>query len=62
MNRYNIQYNVGKAKYLVNYHHTNKKHADGSDFYDIAIFTNKVKLNAFVKSLAQKGYSNDQAN
>ena len=62
MKRFNIQHNVGKVKYLVNYHDGIKKHKDGSNFYDIATFTNKVKLNAFVKSLAQKGYSNDQTN
>ena len=44
MKKYNIQYNIGKAKYVVNYHDGVKKHKDGSSFYDITIFKNKVKL------------------
>lgn len=56
MKRYNIMYNVGKAKYVVNYHNGVSKHNDGSDFFDIATFTNKIKLNTFVTSLECKGY------
>ncbi len=55
--RFNIQYNIGKAKYVVNYHDGHKTHADGSAFFDIAIFRNKRKLNAFVADLRRKGYS-----
>ena len=47
---YNIMYNVGRAKYLVNYY-TGKKHKDGSKFFDIKIFKNKKKMNMFIKSL-----------
>jgi len=49
-------YGIGKAKYVVNFHDGIKKHNDGSDFFDIAIFKNKKKLNAFVAELKNKGY------
>jgi len=45
------QSNIGKAKYVVSYHHSNRKHPDGSLFYDIATFKNKQKKNAFIKQL-----------
>lgn len=54
--RFNIQHNVGKAKYVVNHHDGKKTHGDGSAFFDVAIFSNKRKLNAFVKDLRSKGY------
>lgn len=54
--KFYIQQNVGTAKYLVNYYNGVKKHEDGSDFYDIAIFSNKKKLDDFVKELKSKGY------
>ena len=57
MKRYNIQYNVGKCRYLVSYHDGVKKYKDGSDFFDIAPFTNIKKLNTFTKDLEHKGYT-----
>ena len=53
---YNIQYNIGHAKYVVNFHDGKKTHNDGSKFFDIEIFKNKVKLEKFEKELASKGY------
>jgi hypothetical protein len=52
-------YGIGKAKYVVNYHDGVQKHNDGSDFYGIAIFKNKVRLGAFVRSLKDNGYSEE---
>ena len=46
----NISHNIGHAKYVVNYY-DGKKHKDGSKFFDIAIFSNKKKMNKFIKSL-----------
>ena len=57
MKNYYIQYGVGKAKYLVNYHDGIKKHIDQSDFYDIKIFKNKKELNRFVDNLNNNGYT-----
>ncbi len=56
MKRYNIKFNVGKCKYLVSYHNGVSLHKDGSDFFDIATFTNKKLFTAFVKSLEGEGY------
>lgn len=54
--RYNTMSNVGHAKYVVNYHNGIKKHSDGSDFFDIAIFKNKKKLQNFLDELSRDGY------
>jgi len=54
--RFNTMSNIGRAKYLVNYHDGIKKHNDGSDFFDIEIFKNKKKLNAFIVGLVNNGY------
>lgn len=48
--------NVGKCKYVVNFHDGEKKHSDGSDFYDLCTFTNERKKQAFVKALLAAGY------
>jgi hypothetical protein len=56
MKRYNILKQVGKAKYVVSYHDGIKKHSDGSDFYDIAIFKSIKKMNPFILDLYNKGY------
>ena len=59
---YNIQNNIGKAKYVVNYYR-GKKHKDGSKFWDIAIFKSKHKMNQFIKTLKEpKRISNRRKN
>ena len=58
MKRFNVKFGVGKAKYVVSYHNGKKKHNDKSDFFDIACFKNKVKLNAFTNELLKQGYIN----
>jgi hypothetical protein len=52
---YNVMYNIGKAKYLVNYY-SGKKYKDGSKFYDIKILRNKKELAEFEKELKEKGF------
>lgn len=54
--KYNITYGVGEAKYVVSYYDGVKKHNDGSDFYDVAIFKNKKDLESFEQDLLKKGY------
>lgn len=54
---YDEMMNVGKSNYVVNFHDGEKKHKDGSPFFDIAIFKNKVEKDKFVKDLESKGYS-----
>lgn len=56
MKRFTLKHNVCKVKYLVSYHNGEKKHKDGSDFFDIACFKNKVKLNTFTNDLLKQGY------
>lgn len=55
--RFNIMFNVGRAKYVVNFHNGVSTHKDGSDFFGIATFSNKVKFNAFQKELLGEGYT-----
>ncbi len=56
MKKYDVQFNVGRCKYLVNYHNGISKHNDGSEFFDIATFTNKKKFEVFIESLECNGY------
>ena len=53
---YYIQYNVGKVKYLVNFHDGVKTHKDGSAFYDVHCTNNKKDFQKFVKRLESLGY------
>jgi len=48
--------NIGKSKYVINFHDGVKTHKDGSEFYDIAIFSNKLKYNSFKNDLIKQGY------
>ena len=57
MKTYNIMLNIGHAKYVVNYHDGIKKHKDQSDFFDIAIFSNKKKMENFTDELKCAGYN-----
>jgi len=50
------QHNIGKVKYVVSYHDGKQTHKDGSKFYGIATFKNKVKLAKFKRELLEKGY------
>lgn len=56
MKRFRTQFNVGKVKYLVSYHDGQKTHNDGSDFFDIACFSNKRKMEVFITGLLASGY------
>lgn len=53
---FNTMYGVGSSKYVVNYHDGVKTHKDGSEFFDIATFKNKVDFNKFVNKLKKDGY------
>ena len=57
MKTFKVQHNIGKAKYVISYHDGIKSHPDGSPFFDIAIFKNKIKLNKFTKNLIENGYT-----
>ena len=53
---YYLQRNIGKAKYVVNFHDGVSTHKDGSAFYDIRIFRNNHDTELFMKELSNKGY------
>ncbi len=57
--KYNVQYGVGKSKYVVNFQEGVKKHKDGSNFYDIQTFRNKKKMELFTKKLSKEGYTKE---
>lgn len=57
MKRFQVQYNIGKAKYVVSFHDGVKKHQDNSDFFDLRIFRNKKDLKTFTDGLRRDGYA-----
>ena len=57
MKTYRQTDNIGLAKYTISFHDGEKTHADGSKFFDIRIFKNKVRLAAFIKALVEQGYT-----
>jgi hypothetical protein len=57
MKTFYTQDNIGRAKYTVSYHDGESKYKDGSKFFDMAIFKNKKKRDAFVLGLVSKGYT-----
>lgn len=57
MKLYKERNNIGSAKYVVSFHDGIKLHTDGSKFYDIRIFKNKIKKNTFIKELVKDGYT-----
>jgi len=44
MKEFNIRSNIGKAKYVVNYHDGIKKHKDGSQVYELYPVKNKKAM------------------
>jgi len=48
MSKCYLQENIGRSRYVVNYHDGEKMHKDGSPFYDIKIFRNRKKARAFM--------------
>ena len=56
MKLFNEMYNVGRAKYVINFHDGTKKHPDGSNFYDMEIFKSQKAQLAFTKNLISSGY------
>ena len=53
---------IGKAKYSISSHDGVKKHKDGSDFWDIEIFKNKVDLEKGIKNYSSKGFVKEAVN
>jgi len=57
MKEFNLMYNVGRAKYVINYHNGKRFHIDGSRFFDILLFRNKRKFDNAIKTLLADGYA-----
>jgi hypothetical protein len=53
---------IGSSKYSISSHDGVKKHKDGSDFYDIQIFKNKVDLEKGIKDYKSKGFVEESVN
>lgn len=58
---YYTQHNVGKCKYVVNSHDGVKIHGDGSPFFDVRIFSNKLRRDHFIRQLQHQGYKDRDA-
>ena len=54
---FNIRENIGKCRYVVNFHDGVKTHRDGSLFFDVQIASNKRTLKQVVKALKADGYA-----
>ena len=53
---------IGKVKYSISSHDGVKKHKDGSDFFDIETFKNKVDLEKAIKNYTSKGFQMESVN
>lgn len=53
---------IGSTKYSISYHDGNKKHKDGSDFYDIETFKNKLDLEKAIKKYTSDGFVKESVN
>ena len=56
MKTYNTMQNIGRAKYVINFHNGVKQHEDGSRFFDIHIFKNKKLFTKAINKLKKEGY------
>lgn len=56
MKVYYVQDNIGRVKYVVNFHDGVQTHKDGSPFFGIQTFKNKKKRDTFIKKLITEGY------
>jgi len=51
-----LQYNIGKVKYVINYHDGVSKYPDGSKFFGVYTFSNKKKFEQKQDELLTQGY------
>ena len=56
MKYFNRQLGIGRAKYVINFHDGEKKHKDGSNFFDIVIFSNKKDFFKRINQLKKDNY------
>jgi len=53
---------IGKAKYSISFHDGKSKNKDGSDFWGIETFKNKVDLEKGIKNYKSKGFVQESVN
>ena len=53
---------IGSSKYSISSHNGSSTHNDGSDFWDIKIFKNKVDLEKGIKDYKSKGFVEESVN
>jgi hypothetical protein len=56
MRTFYVMNNVGRSRYVVNFHDGMKSHDDGSPFFDIKICKSRKALTEFVNHLLYCGY------
>jgi len=59
---FSVNPGIGKVKYSISSHDGVKKHKDGSDFFDIETFKNKVDLEKAIKNYTSKGFKMESVN
>ena len=57
MKIYYTMVNVGRVKYVINFHNGLKTHNDGSRFFDVATFKNKKEFLKYESELIKQGYT-----
>lgn len=59
MKVYSKHSGIGRSKYVVMYHNGEKRHEDGSAFYDLRVFKSQEKCGEFCRELNRKGYTEE---
>jgi len=59
---FSVNPGIGKVKYSISSHDGVKKHKDGSDFFDIETFKNKVDLEKAIKNYTSQGFKMESVN
>ena len=54
---YSVQSNIGEARHVVNFYDGIKKHSDGSNFWDVRIFSNMRARDKFIAQLKAQGFT-----
>lgn len=56
MKKFNLMYNIGRCKYVINYHDGVQTHKDGSEFFGVYTFKNKKLFSQKQKELIKDDY------
>lgn len=53
---YRVPLTLRRGQHVVDFHDGDKRHADGSPFYDVRVFSNLKRAERFAKELEDKGF------